>query len=435
MTNIPQVAQAMQTVLTTVADRAGRDTDFILRETKLRGSTFTQTLVFGWLADADATLEALAQTAAAVGVPISPQGLDQRFTAEAAACLEQVLAAAIAQVIAADPVAVPVLDRFPVVDVQDSSTITLPPALADVWFGCAEGTAGLKIHLRLNLRTGALAGPTISDGYTHDSTVTPPAAVPPGSLRLIDLGYFSLERFQVLTDQRIYWVSRFKTGTTVWDADGVRWDLPDLLAAQPTPVVDLPVRLGRRGTLRCRLLAVRAPQEVVDQRRRRLYADARRRGTTPSAASLALAEWTILITNVPARLLTLPEALVVARTRWQIELLFKLWKSHGRIDESRSGKPWRVLCEVYAKLLAMLVQHWILVVSCWQYPDRSLTKAAQTVRKLALHLACVLRDRRQLEGALAIIQDCLAIGCRINKRKKEPHTYQLLFGVGAEVLA
>jgi Transposase DDE domain len=221
----------MQTVLTTVADRAGRDTDFILRETKLRGSTFTQTLVFGWLADADATLEALAQTAAAVGVPISPQGLDQRFTAEAAACLEQVLAAAIAQVIAADPVAVPVLDRFPVVDVQDSSTITLPPALADVWFGCAEGTAGLKIHLRLNLRTGALAGPTISDGYTHDSTVTPPAAVPPGSLRLIDLGYFSLERFQVLTDQRIYWVSRFKTGTTVWDADGVRWDLPDLLAA------------------------------------------------------------------------------------------------------------------------------------------------------------------------------------------------------------
>src|SRR5262245_5524137 len=94
MTNIPQLAQSMQTVLTTVADRAGRDTDFILREAKLRGSTFTQTLVFGWLADADATLEALAQTAVALGVPITAQGLDQRFTEEAAACLEQVLAAA-----------------------------------------------------------------------------------------------------------------------------------------------------------------------------------------------------------------------------------------------------------------------------------------------------------------------------------------------------
>lgn len=435
MTSIPQVVQAMQTVLTTVADQAGRETNFILREVKLGGSTFTQTLVFGFLADADATLEALAQTAATLGVPISPQGLDQRFTEEAAACLEQVLAAAVAQVIAAERVAVPILDRFPAVEVQDSSTITLPAALADVFFGCAEGSAGLKLHVRLNLRTGALRGPAISDGCTHDGTITLPADLPRGSLCLMDLGYFRLERFQTLNAQQIYWLSRFKTGTIVWDADGVRWDLPDLLATQTASVVDLPVRLGQQGQLACRLLAVRAPQEVVDGRRRRLYADARRRGTTPSSASLALAAWTILITNAPAELLRVPEALVVARTRWQIELLFKLWKGHGRIDESRSEKSWRILCEVYAKLLAMLVQHWILVVCCWQYPDRSLTKAAQTIRKLALHLACVLRDAGQLTAALAIIQDCLAIGCRINKRKKEPHTYQLLFSAVSGVLA
>ena len=221
----------------------------------------------------------------------------------------------------------------------------------------------------------------------------------------------------------------------MWDSDGVCWELPDLLAGQSEAVVDLPVRLGRAGTLACRLLAVRAPQEVVDQRRRRLHADARRRGTTPSAASLALAAWTILITNVPVERLTVREALIVARTRWQVELLFKLWKSHGRIDESHSEKPWRILCEVYAKLLAMLVQHWILVVCCWCYPDRSLTKAAQTIRRLALHLACVLRIPEQLTAALSIIQDCLAIGCRINKRKKEPHTYQLLFGAVADGLA
>lgn len=238
-----------------------------------------------------------------------------------------------------------------------------------------------------------------------------------------------------MSDQQQFWLSRYKTGTLVWDATGVCWDLPDLLAAQTSAVVDLEVRLGQAGTLECRLLAVRAPQEVVDQRRRRLHAAARRRGTTPSTASLALAAWTILITNVPVERLTVAEALVVARTRWQIELLFKLWKSHGRIDESRSDKPWRLLCEVYAKLVAMLVQHWILVVCCWCYPDRSLTKAAQTIRRLVLHLACVLRVREQLTAALSIIQDCFAIGCRINKRKKEPHTYQLLFGAIADGLA
>jgi hypothetical protein len=67
------------------------------------------------------------------------------------------------------------------------------------------------------------------------------------------------------------------------------------------------------------------------------------------------AAWTLLVTNMPGDCLTLREALVLVRVRWQIELLFKLWKSHGRVDESQSTKPWRILCEVYAKLLTMLV--------------------------------------------------------------------------------
>src|SRR5918911_797837 len=92
MTSIPQVAQALETVFTTIADQAGRTSDFIVRQVKLRGSTFVQTLVFGFLADPHATLEALAQTAAALGLHITPQALDLRFTETAAACLEQVLA-------------------------------------------------------------------------------------------------------------------------------------------------------------------------------------------------------------------------------------------------------------------------------------------------------------------------------------------------------
>jgi hypothetical protein len=37
---------------------------------------------------------------------------------------------------------------------------------------------------------------------------------------------------------------------------------------------------------------------------------------------LSLADWTILLTNIPRRLLSLPEELVMARLRWQIERLF-----------------------------------------------------------------------------------------------------------------
>ena len=187
--------------------------------------------------------------------------------------------------------------------------------------------------------------------------------------------------------------------------------------------------MGVQARLPARLLAIRVPQEVADQRRRRLREEAQRRGKVVSKARLALADWTILVTNAPPELLSLREALVLARIRWQIELIFKLWKSHGQIDEWRSRKPWRILCEVYAKLTAMIIQHWLLLVSCWRYPDRSLFKAAKTIRKHAIHLVCTFGSAPALANAIEIIQRCLSTGCRINKRKAELHTYQLLLSL------
>ena len=135
----------------------------------------------------------------------------------------------------------------------------------------------------------------------------------------------------------------------------------------------------------------------------------------------------MLITNVPAKLLALNEAFVLYGVRWQIELLFKLWKSIGQLDESRSNNPWRILCELYAKLLAMLIQHWIFLTSFWDFPDRSLTKAARTIQKHTINLAIACNKRiYRLREAIQVINSCLAAGCRMNPRRARPNTYQLL---------
>jgi hypothetical protein len=324
------------------------------------------------------------------------------------------------------------LARFSAVVVLDCSTIVLPDGLAPWWPGCGGSTpehtsAALKIGVRYDLCRGQVVGPLLCDGRTHEST-TPiqHAPLPKGALRLADLGFFALEVFAQISAADGYWLARMHRTTAVYDAAGQRWDVLALLAAQGTERVDLPVTLGAEQHLPARLLAVRVPQEVADQRRRRLRAEARDHGRTPSAASLAWCDWTIFVTNLTPELLSLREALVLARARWQVELLFKLWKSHGQIDKSRSRKPWRVLTEVFAKLLAMVVQHWLLLTGCWTYPDRSLVKAAQTVRQHALHLASALACPLFLSQAIGVVHRCLAAGCRLNRRKTKPNTYQLL---------
>jgi hypothetical protein len=212
----------------------------------------------------------------------------------------------------------------------------------------------------------------------------------------------------------------------VADPDGARQDIPALLRAAPRGRLDRAIRLGATAGLPARLLAVRVPQEVADERRRQLRAEAAKHGRTVSAARLALADWTILVTNVPPALLTLAEALVLLRARWQIERLFDLWKQHGHLDQTRSGKPWRILCEVYAKLLALLIQHWVLLLGVWAHPDRSCVKAARTVRQRALALADALDDHAELERVLARLARCLRVGCRVAKRRQTPGTAQQL---------
>jgi len=74
----------------------------------------------------------------------------------------------------------------------------------------------------------------------------------------------------------------------------------------------------------------------------------------------------------------------------------------------------------------MVVQHWILLTSCWSYPNRSLVKAARTIRMHAVSLASVLPHGHLVYALLATVQRCLKTGCRVNRRRRAPPTHQLL---------
>jgi hypothetical protein len=440
MTSVSQLCQTFQTILTTVADRAARATRFVQRQSKLTGAKFAQTLVFGWWNNPDATYEQLAQTATGLGVPLTAQGLDHRFTSEAAECLKQILEHAVHHAIVADPVMLPLFQRFNGVYVQDGTTITLPDALGHLWQGCGGSTAtgtsaALKAQVQFNLRDGALTHLDLQAGRASDKTAPmQTTALPKGALRIADLGYFSVSVLAEYDRQGVFWLTRYQANLLLFDPAGHLLDVLHLLPASDQTVLDCTVQVSEHR-LTCRLVAVRVPRQVAEARRRKLRAEAKAKGRMPSVRQLALCDWVIFLTNVPPDRLNVTEVLVLARARWQIELLFKLWKSYGHVDESRSAKPYRVLCEVYAKLLIMLMQHWVAITCGWQHPNRSWLKTAQTIRQHVISLASALGSEEHMTKVFRTIQACLAKGARLNTRKTKPNLYQLLLACGKETLA
>jgi len=429
--SVTQLAGALQTVFTHGAQEAARETGFIKRKRQLTGPAFVQALTFGWLEDPQAPVEDLAALAGELGSPLSPSALDQRFTQAAADCLATVLGRALQCVLAARPAALPLLRRFNGVYLLDSTTVGLPAQLAPFLPGCGGSTPGagkaaLKLQVRWELTGCTLEGLDWDAGRSADTRAELARAfLPPGALRIADLGYYDLEALQEYDGQGVYFLSRLPSRTALYDGQGRKWRLGAFLAAQAGDSIDVPVRVGAEARLPCRLVAVRVPAEVARQRQQRLRKKAAKKGRKVSAEALALCAWSVFITNVPPDKLSAAEVLVLAGARWQVELLFRLWKSQGRLDESRGRQAYRVLCEVFAKLLAMVVQHWLLLTA-GPLLGRSAPKAARKVRKQAARLARALGTRRQLLRALGALRQALRrVGC-VKRRRGKPATFQTL---------
>jgi Transposase DDE domain len=430
MATVPRVATALQRVLGPTAEVAARTSGFIQRQRQLTGASFVQGLVFGWLAHPMATYDQLAQAVTRAGTPITPQGLEQRFTKTAATCLHQVLTAMVETVVSTQTPAASLLRRFTGVWLLDTTIVPLPADLADEWPGSgrAEGTAGIKVHTCLDVRGGGMQGLVVGPARPHDKRSPLHTRIPPkGTLRLTDLGFYALSVLRQIGEAHAFWLCRAQVQTTVFTADGQGWSLVDLLKAQRRkPVVELPVELGVTERLPARLIAFRLDPQAAARRRRKVRYIARRKHRAPSPERLALCSWDVFVTNVPAEQLTAEEVRVLGRTRWQIELLFKLWKSEGHLERSRSGKSYRILCEFYAKLIGLVLQQWCLVLGCWDDLERSWTKAGRVVREYALLLARALPHPRRLCQVLRDLMADIQISCRVNRRKRKPNHCQLI---------
>jgi DDE family transposase len=367
-------------------EASARRTKFVQRASKITGKLFLALVTLGRWSTPQTTIAQLAAKAAQLDVPvaITPEALQQRMTARAAAFLHELVQVAFAKLHTGDTLCDDGLFApFGAVHIADSTGFGLPESLQKEFPGAggSGSKAGAKIQLVWEYKSQTFAHFALESGNVPDNTYveTVVELARPHALFLFDLGYFKLSAFAKIAAAQAYFLSRLNHQTTLGEIVRGRshpLELPSALAHDSRAFLEKAVVLGARDRVAARLIAVRLPEAIVNERRRQAYVVAKRRGYTPSQAYLTLLAWNLFITNVPATVWS-PQTVAVAYSfRWQVELIFKAWKSGLHLAAVTTTTKYSTLCYLYGRMLLILVTAALsspLRATVWQQQHRELS--------------------------------------------------------------
>jgi hypothetical protein len=277
----------------------------------------------------------------------------------------------------------------------------------------------------------------VTDGRAADQGHA--AAIVPhlraGDLVIRDLGYFSLEVLSQIAAKQAWFLSRLSNTVAVYlSAEASE---PALALVDHVQRHAAGCRCGAGGLSRrpapCRVLAYRLPEEVIEQRRRSAYETARKKGRTPTQAYLHWLQFGWYLTNVHPEIWVAAVVATVYRIRWQIELLFKQWKSLLHIHVLAGTRPERIKCLLYGRLTTITMLMRICAYASWYAV--SVLRRELSLHKLILWLKRKDRFAHAIEDSTVetlwsdLRRDMVVLLCK--QKRKRRTSQQLLAGGGS----
>src|SRR5215469_16234216 len=242
---------------------------------------------------------------------------------------------------------------------------------------------------------------------------------PPGSVVVEDAGYLDGERMHRRCRQGVHTIVSYRSDLVVFDEQGRRLDVLRWRKPQPGRCVER--RVFWQGSW-YRFVAIPLSRASAERKRHELRETARHHWRRPTPEALALAAWHLVLTTLPEELVTTAQIAPLTRLRWQIELLFKLWKDQGKLDETRGWKPERIETEFYAKLLGLLIQHWLVLMVGWHWVERSLVKIGQAIRETIRAFCLVWQEQEHLASFCARLAQTIEKTARITSHRHQEST-------------
>lgn len=360
-------------------NRWARETKFTQKDSKFTGnllvslcSFLSSTFGTDTLVDYTTCLERNNQ------LTISPQALHERLDESAVALLEKVLHECLKGQLSEDNrpffIENPTFKR---IRIMDSTAFILDPSFQNEFPGSGgtRHTAGAKVHLEYDLLSGKLLQLALCSEKENDKTfnITQAPQVLPGDLILRDLGYYDLKEYQRIRESHAFYVTRIKANTKLAMKNNTpepfeKTGKPkkysqyqginlDQLVDEMTPgeTREFPeVYCGRAHHLGDRLIVHKLSEQEYKQRQKQLrQLEKKRKPISPKSEHIK--QLSVYMTNCPASTISKEQVHDLYSLRWQIELLFKTWKSTFGLNQVKKMNVHRLKCAIYGKLIAIFV--------------------------------------------------------------------------------
>lgn len=373
-------------------DEIARESKFLIRKRKLTPKLFLDLSFYG-LDQEIRSLRRLSNIAMEEhSLEVSKQAIDKRYSRSCVTFSKALLGEAITSQVNTS-LNSSELQLFNTVRIKDSTRFGIHESLADLFEGYGKGggrssKAGLSIQYEFDIKTNRIFDIDVQSAVEHDSTdaISKKEDICKGDLIIRDLGYYSDQVLNQVITKEAFLISRLYHNVTVYNQNGKRINFHEVYHQMQQAGLynqDIDIYIGKERRL-VRLIIELLPEPIYQKRITRRNNENKSIGYTTSDEFKGRSHFNLFICNISRADCSWETISKLYRIRWQIELVFKVWKSILHVDCLPKMNKQRFLCSIYLKLLWIFI-NWKIVSDSrnhfFQAHSRllSITKCFQTM--------------------------------------------------------
>lgn len=305
-----------------------------------------------------------------IGVIISNQALDLRLNERCVEFLKKIFDKLLHQTITSNSLIKSIWDEhFKRIRILDSTAFQVPESYKDIYpgsGGCSQ-PSGVKVQQEYELKSGNIINVEVGAGSGSDNTFGSKIrdTIEAGDLILRDLGYFSFEDFLDVEKKEAFYISRLKPNIAVYiENDNIEYyknGVPKKSSLfKRIYISDIMkqmdyweryeikgVYVGKEKALKTRLILYKLTKDQLKKRTEKSEKNAKKKGIEKSDNTIELLGISIYITNIEEAVLSAEQVHEFYSFRWQIEIIFKTWKSIFHLHSLKQVKIERFQCQLY----------------------------------------------------------------------------------------